>query len=538
MANKSDKPSIDQILGQPAAKPAAGDASDDSLQGQPVPKVEEHPIDNQMVSDAGADKVKAATPMPPPTLPSQPPKPATPPPPAQTPPATKTTTNDGGSKPTATPAPSKSDKPKDDTNKNDKPKSDDVLTNKPPAPPPPVATPPSTPVSPPPTPKASPATPPPTPPIASTAQTATTPNQRGTSSGPPPTPEERKKLEQEAKKMVKDLNKEGVGKKVPKPKKPGNKGTAVKGVLAVLLLVLVGGGIYTGIQFLSQPGSQEQRSDAASPGCGKKTITSLCNYDSSDAGRTAYGLLMQKDYGTERACEDRCPVIDDVADPNNCGSNGVECVCGGSGLTCRLDRDGNCTLTAEVDACSVAQLDCFIDSACTRRMSGGGSGFNCDGPCGEITPPPSRTPTPTNTPTPTVTPTGTLTPTQTPTPSPTPTNTPTPSVTPTGTLTPTQTPTATPTTPPQVLACIDLNYTPANPQLGDEITLTCEGDGTVIDHYNFEVSYNGGTSYQTLVDHHPSESFTTTITQTGSLVYRCQVCADAAQTNCTDWDNL
>jgi hypothetical protein len=82
---------------------------------------------------------------------------------------------------------------------------------------------------------------------------------------PPPSEEERQRLEDQAKSMVKELDQAGVGKKETVKKSGsdgGGKGKVVKTVLTALALVLVAGGVFTGIKLLEQQQSADIRQQA------------------------------------------------------------------------------------------------------------------------------------------------------------------------------------------------------------------------------------------------------------------------------------
>lgn len=148
-------------------------------------------------------------------------------------------------------------------------------------------------------------------------------------------------------------------------------------------------------------------------------------------GETAYGWLVYYQFNNPDDCNscannrETC-LLPHVGTLQTCGNNGTQCTSAGS---C---TGKGCSVSANLPACSVVQLDCvntpFTGSYTGGSIINGGTGSNCSCPG------PSATPTPTTTitvtPTPTISVTSTPTPTPTPTPGPSATPTPGPSATP------------------------------------------------------------------------------------------------------------
>lgn len=100
-------------------------------------------------------------------------------------------------------------------------------------------------------------------------------------------------------------------------------------------------------------------------------------------------------------------------------------------------------------------------------------------------------------------------------------------------------------TPPQLsLVCTSLSRQPTTAlNINDTIRFTCIGTPTniVINHYEFRLSTNGGTTYNTLdsnntVGIYPLPSVNPyVITGAGNYVVQCRVCSSSDNTHCTTW---
>jgi hypothetical protein len=361
--------------------------------------------------------------------------------------------------------------------------------------------------------------------------------QLGGPSGPQPTPEERMKLEVEAKKMVKELDKAGVGKKVAKPGSGSNKGKMVGGGLAALLILVVGGGMYIGMQYLKSPGSQEDRSKAGgtapyeceSPNGLVHTARSQWNesgnlgfkpassdpgdageyYDVS-AGETVEFHVGYKNEGDETindywwfdafkvtqspdgtAVSEDSPLdeatlfethLNENKDRNNDGFGDDQEHRFGPlqenySLAPGEEKTFIARWTPTQEDCGLYQIDFSVGEM--KDIEGcypQAAGFIRVSNCEEAQ---------------------------------------------------------------EELVCEQLNnQANATPALGDTLTLTCVASGTTIHHYNFEASYDGGANYETLISDSVNQTIETVVKTSGNLVYRCQACADEAGTNCTEWEEV
>ncbi len=88
------------------------------------------------------------------------------------------------------------------------------------------------------------------------------------------------------------------------------------------------------------------------------------------------------------------------------------------------------------------------------------------------------------------------------------------------------------------LVCNNISRSPTgNLNVGDQISFACEGTSTniTINHYEFRLSSDGGTTYAALDSNNTTGSINYTVTAPGNYLTQCRVCSSTDSSQCTTW---
>ncbi len=76
-----------------------------------------------------------------------------------------------------------------------------------------------------------------------------------------------------------------------------------------------------------------------------------------------------------------------------------------------------------------------------------------------------------------------------------------------------------------------------NVKVGDNVTFTCLGSATniAVNHYDYRLSSNNGSSYTALSHGNPIGSVSYAVQSAGNYIVQCRACSSVDTNNCTDW---